>query len=245
MTGDGNAGGSGRRRALLAVFGKEAPELLAAIEEECARSRTGKLPPSSRVSELGHRLLGSALVVGMGELAELAGQLELEEDVPEVLLLVTRMKGLVVDEQRFALEPTIGSQENSDLLRGSTTVVCVDDSEAMLAVIEEIVALRPQVALVCARDGRSGIELARTHDPALILVDLRLPDIDGAEVVRRLRSDRRTLDIPVVGLSADPHGGEALIAAGAQAFLPKPFFVPDLLTLIDEVVGAADRVGAA
>jgi CheY-like chemotaxis protein len=125
------------------------------------------------------------------------------------------------------------------------TVVCVDDSEAMLAVIADIVALRPGIELVCARTGKSGIELALAHDPDLILVDLRLPDIDGVEVMRTLRADRRTFAIPVVGLSADPDGGEALIAAGAQAFLPKPFFVSDLLALIDDVGGVTDHLRVA
>jgi two-component system, cell cycle response regulator DivK len=244
MTGGHKAGRSGRRQRLLAVFGKEAAELLAAAEAECTRSRAGKLPQSHNVSELGHRLGGGALVVGMEELAELAGQLELEEDAAKALLLVTRMKRLL-DAQPVTPEHTASPRKRAGTFREPMTVVCVDDSEAMLAVIEDIVFLRRGIELVCARTGQSGIEFALTHDPDLILVDLRLPDIDGVEVVRTLRADRRTFGIPVVGLSADPDGGEALIAAGAQAFLPKPFFIPDLLALIDDVGRVTDRMGAS
>jgi CheY-like chemotaxis protein len=89
--------------------------------------------------------------------------------------------------------------------------------------------------------GRLGLELAREHQPALILLDLHLPDITGDEVLRRLRRDPATADIPVVVVSADgTHGQQSrLLNIGATAYLTKPYDVTQLLGLIDEAVARA------
>ena len=72
-----------------------------------------------------------------------------------------------------------------------------------------------------------GLDLAREHDPDLVLLDLHLPDMPGEEVLRRLRGDERTAGIPVVVLSADarPSLIKRLLASGARAFLTKPLDV--------------------
>jgi CheY-like chemotaxis protein len=82
-----------------------------------------------------------------------------------------------------------------------------------------------------------GLDLAREHDPDLVLLDLHLPDMPGEEVLRRLRGDERTAGIPVVVLSADarPSLIKRLLASGARAFLTKPLDVAELLALLDQV----------
>lgn len=81
-------------------------------------------------------------------------------------------------------------------------------------------------------------ELAKEHRPGLILLDLQLPDIPGAEVLRRLQRDPRTRQIPVVVLSADATPGQTkrLQADGAREFLTKPLDVKQLLRVLDEVL---------
>lgn len=79
-----------------------------------------------------------------------------------------------------------------------------------------------------------GIALASDHLPDLILMDLRLPDLDGIEAARRLRSDPRTSGIPVVALSALPMeaGDDWLRDAGFAGYLVKPIDIdafPDLV----------------
>jgi CheY-like chemotaxis protein len=81
-----------------------------------------------------------------------------------------------------------------------------------------------------------GLDLARTHLPDLILLDLNLPDMPGVEALRRLRADPTTAAIPVVVVSADATPGQIarLEAEGAVSYLAKPFDIADLLALVDE-----------
>ena len=84
--------------------------------------------------------------------------------------------------------------------------------------------------------GRLGLELAREHLPALVLLDLHLPDISGDEVLQRLRDDPVTAKIPVVIVSADATPGQIqrLLNAGALAYLTKPIDVAELLGMLDD-----------
>ena len=83
--------------------------------------------------------------------------------------------------------------------------------------------------------------LAREHDPALILLDLHLPDVSGAEVLARLRADPALSPIPAYVLTADATPGtrEQLLAAGAAGYLTKPIDVPALQAVVERA--AAER----
>jgi CheY-like chemotaxis protein len=83
------------------------------------------------------------------------------------------------------------------------------------------------------------VELAREHRPDLVLLDVHLPDIDGDEVLRRLRADEVTAGVPVVIVSADATPGQvgALLASGAARYLTKPVRVAALLRVLDELLG--------
>jgi CheY-like chemotaxis protein len=87
-----------------------------------------------------------------------------------------------------------------------------------------------------------GLDLAAEHDPDLILLDLHLPDMPGQEVLRRLRAEPRTAEVPVVILSADarPALVDQLLGEGVRAFLTKPLDVKELLELLDAVAGERD-----
>ena len=69
--------------------------------------------------------------------------------------------------------------------------------------MECILARRPEVTLISAMHGTLGLELARQHQPDLLLLDLHLPDMQGDEILRKLRADPLTEKIPVVMISAD------------------------------------------
>ena len=79
----------------------------------------------------------------------------------------------------------------------------IEDNVSNLRLVEQIIARQPGVELITAMDGGLGIDLARERHPDLILLDLHLPDMPGAEVLRRLRTHDDTRTIPVVVLSAD------------------------------------------
>jgi two-component system cell cycle response regulator DivK len=107
-----------------------------------------------------------------------------------------------------------------------TTVLVIDDNAANRKLAREVLGAAGFHTLEAAT-GAEGIVLAGEHDPDVILLDLRLPDMDGAEVARRLRDDDGTAGTPVVAMSAaslEGHG-EWLEAAGFAGYLDKPIRV--------------------
>ena len=111
----------------------------------------------------------------------------------------------------------------------------IEDNHSNVALVESILAQRPDVTLLTALQGRLGIELARRHHPHLILLDVHLPDMRGDEVLRQLKDDPATREIPVVVVSADATRDqeERLLATGARAYLTKPFDVRSFLHVVD------------
>jgi len=75
-----------------------------------------------------------------------------------------------------------------------------------------------------AQSGEEGLRLAREAPPALILMDLRLPGIDGYAALRQVKEDPRTAHIPIVALTAQAMRGdkEAVLAAGFDGYISKP-----------------------
>jgi signal transduction histidine kinase/CheY-like chemotaxis protein len=128
----------------------------------------------------------------------------------------------------------------------SVDVVCIEDNEANVRLVEHIAALRPAVRLHAASTPSAGVALVQAHRPALVLLDIHLPEIDGYEVLRRLRADAATRDVPVVAVSANamPRDLERARAAGFDGYLTKPLQVADVLRLLD-AHGAAGPVGPA
>jgi PAS domain S-box-containing protein len=125
------------------------------------------------------------------------------------------------------------------------TVLYVEDNFSNLKLVESIFALCPGVKLLTAMQGRMAMEMAREHQPALILLDLLLPDLDGNEVLRQLKTDLRTRAIPVVILSADvtPRQSARLLEAGARYFLAKPIDVKKFLDMLNDIFRKETPVG--
>ena len=118
-----------------------------------------------------------------------------------------------------------------------STVVYIEDNPANIRLVQMILANRPNVTLLTASDGRSGLELVGQQHPDLVLLDLHLPDLEGSEVLNRLQTNPLTKAIPVVILSADanPEQTARLLEAGARRYLTKPFDVRTFLQVLDEV----------
>jgi signal transduction histidine kinase/CheY-like chemotaxis protein len=128
-------------------------------------------------------------------------------------------------------------------------ILYIEDNLANITLVQRILAGRTDIELVPAMQGRLGLELAREHRPALILMDLHLPDVSGEEVLHDLREDPATRKIPVIVVSADATTGQVqrLQAAGASAYLTKPFNVRALLESVDDALAGvgADGPGSA
>jgi CheY-like chemotaxis protein len=90
-----------------------------------------------------------------------------------------------------------------------------------------------------ARTGEEALDLAVSHPPALVLMDVQLPGIDGVETLARLRRDDRTASIRVLALTAQAmHGDRArFLEAGFDGYISKPVDVAELLRAVEELCG--------
>ena len=88
--------------------------------------------------------------------------------------------------------------------------------------VERLIARRPDMQLLSAITGILGIELARVHQPEVILMDINLPGISGITALKKLREDLATADIPVIALSANamPHDIAKGVEVGSSATSP-------------------------
>ena len=120
------------------------------------------------------------------------------------------------------------------------TVLYIEDNLANLSLVETIYEDRPEIQLIPALQGRLGLELARQHDPDLILLDLHLPDVAGEEVLRQLRAEEATAATPVVVISADatPRQINSLLKAGALDYLTKPLDIDRFREVVDRVLAS-------
>ena len=126
-------------------------------------------------------------------------------------------------------------------LRGVATIVrtllCIEDNTSNLALIEALIARRPQWRLSKASTGQEGLKIAQAQMPDLILLDLRLPDLFGESVLSTLRNDTVLRTIPVVVLSADalPETQQRILAQGVVAYLTKPLDVRRFFAVLDGI----------
>jgi two-component system, cell cycle response regulator DivK len=112
-------------------------------------------------------------------------------------------------------------------------ILYIEDNEDNLYMLSNRLQRRGY-DVVSARDGEQGIAMAASESPALILMDLSLPVIDGWEATRRLKAEARTQNIPVIALSAHAMAGdrEKALAAGCDDYDVKPVELPRLLEKI-------------
>jgi signal transduction histidine kinase/ActR/RegA family two-component response regulator len=121
------------------------------------------------------------------------------------------------------------------------TILYIEDNLSNLKLVERVIERNPGIRLLPAMQGRLGVELAHQYHPDLLLLDLHLPDLHGREVLKQLKSDPATAQIPVVILSADatPRQVERLIDEGAADYLTKPIDVELLLEIITRTFEAS------
>ncbi|HUC58422.1 MAG TPA: response regulator [Streptosporangiaceae bacterium] len=112
----------------------------------------------------------------------------------------------------------------------------IEDSQDNVRLVGRILRQRPGITLRSAPTGQDGVRAAIEERPGLILLDNRLPDATGAEVLRQLRNSEQTAAIPVLIVSGDTAAEtiEKFREAGAAGFIGKPFDIHDFLSEIDK-----------
>jgi signal transduction histidine kinase len=118
------------------------------------------------------------------------------------------------------------------------TVLYIEDNLPNLKLIEMILVDRKDIRLLSAMQGSTGLDLIAQQKPDLILLDLHLPDMNGDEVLRRLKSNSTTAHIPVFMISADATSGqiERLLAMGAKGYLTKPLDVKKFIQTLNDTL---------
>ena len=118
------------------------------------------------------------------------------------------------------------------------TILYVEDNKPNIDLVNDIIdSTRPGIKLITTMYGRQAAKLAREHNPDLVLLDLNLPDIHGAEVLKILKSDENTRKIPIVVITADavPDHIKPLLKEGAMDCLIKPLEIDNFLRILDKI----------
>jgi CheY-like chemotaxis protein/anti-sigma regulatory factor (Ser/Thr protein kinase) len=123
------------------------------------------------------------------------------------------------------------------------TLLHVEDNPANRALVQRILERRPHIQILAAETAEKGIELARTRDPDLIVLDINLPGMDGYEALSRLRSFVDTRHIPIIALSANamPSDVKRGLEAGFLQYLTKPIDVKEFLRTIDLFLSGSEH----
>ncbi len=112
-------------------------------------------------------------------------------------------------------------------------ILIVEDNEKNMKLFRDILGATGYRTLEAA-SGERAVELARSHGPDLVLMDIQLPGIDGVEALARLRADGRTARVPVLALTAQAMEGdhERFLAAGFDAYVSKPVDIAELVATV-------------
>jgi PAS domain S-box-containing protein len=123
------------------------------------------------------------------------------------------------------------------------TLLCVEDNPANLNLIEQIIERRPDIRLLTAVNGTLGVELARSHLPQVILMDVNLPGISGIKALQILREDPATAHIPVVALSANamPRDIAKGLEVGFFRYLTKPIKVKEFMDTLNAALEFSEK----
>ena len=120
------------------------------------------------------------------------------------------------------------------------TILYVEDNELNRKIVRDMLRRTPY-QLLEATDGETGVAVARTECPDLILMDIQLPKISGLEAMRVLRQTPETADTPIIAITSFALSGDdqKAKAAGASAYLAKPYSPRELLEMIRQLIPEA------
>jgi CheY-like chemotaxis protein len=138
--------------------------------------------------------------------------------------------------QSSSVDPTNAPAERSAPVEkmAKTSILLAEDNEANIQTIADFLTFKGYHVIV-ARNGVEAIDRARELGPALILMDIQMPVMDGLEAIRSLRADPQLADTPIIALTALAMSGdrERCLAAGANDYMAKPVSLKNLLRLIE------------
>jgi DNA-binding response OmpR family regulator len=139
--------------------------------------------------------------------------------------------------KRARLELTVSAIHNCPPMANDLKILVIDDEEDLVELVSFNLK-RESFDVVCARDGQSGLRSAQHDRPDLIVLDVMMPQLDGLEVCRQLRADRRTRDVPIIMLTAKATESDRVVGLelGADDYVTKPFSPRELVARVKAVL---------
>jgi two-component system, cell cycle response regulator DivK len=119
-------------------------------------------------------------------------------------------------------------------------ILVVEDHEDNRRILRDLLT-NAGFQLIEAETGPDGVEMAQTHQPDLILMDLQLPGIDGYEAARQIRADPKLTSVAIIAVTSYALSGDEqrALAAGCNAYVCKPYSPRELLARIRELLPAS------
>ena len=125
-------------------------------------------------------------------------------------------------------------QSDSKNNNKQSTLLYVDDDPANLKLVKTILKLHTDILFLSAETGEEGLELAQSQSPDIILLDINIPDIDGFQLLARLKTLPQIQNTPVLALSGDNRRSDVDkgMASGFKHYLSKPFEIDEFLAIV-------------
>ncbi len=119
----------------------------------------------------------------------------------------------------------------------SKSILIIEDNPMNLKLVRDVLQIEGYETLE-AETGETGVELARERHPAVILMDVNLPQMDGREAMKILKADASTRQIPIIAVTSLAMKGdrERLLAAGFDGYISKPIDIKELPRLVESYV---------
>jgi DNA-binding response OmpR family regulator len=124
------------------------------------------------------------------------------------------------------------------MVENRTRVVYIEDEQEMIDLVRLILG-RKGYEVIGANGGRNGLQLVKEQLPALVLLDLMMPDMDGWEVYQQMKADEKTRQIPVIVITAKAQSIDKVLGlhiAKVDDYISKPFSPQDLLDSVEKVL---------
>jgi CheY-like chemotaxis protein len=124
-------------------------------------------------------------------------------------------------------------------------ILIVEDNDKNRKLVRDVLTFK-EYEVIESETGEEGVRLAQERRPSLVLMDIRLPGIDGVEALRRLRAEETTWGIPVMAMTASvmSEDRQKIMAAGFDAYQGKPITVQDFVAAVAQLLARPPRPSA-
>lgn len=189
--------------------------------------------------QVSHESSGLGLAIARSLAQGMGGDVTVESRLGEgSTFSLTLRRGSPSEPRGSGVTPAVVPSENPGADRARGTVLYIEDNELNCLLLESYLAQHPSIVLHCCTTGVAGLARARQIRPSLILVDMGLPDMSGAEVMQTLLNDPVLHRVPCVAFSADSDEDaiEAAIRSGFREYWPKPMSRQAVLEALERLL---------